>query len=158
MCRGCKSPDHPSTPSAVYASFFKVQIDTAARGSAMLPLLQRRLGIHFQFQAAQRIAQYRIEELCVHSQGDDWMMKIDRMDQTKTNLPCLWQLLHTPLFKLGARLVASIIGSRWSGTGTDIHYLLRSNFEDFKHGADTQCSVILENLLYAALKAERLPK
>ena len=40
---------------------------------------------------------------------------------------------------------------------TDVQFLLRSNFEDVSHGADTQCSVILENLHTIARKAGRLP-
>ena len=137
--------------------FFKLQIDSAQRGSAALSLLKSRLGMHFQFQAAQRLCQDRVEEACAQSQGDLWMMKIDRMDQSKTILPAIWALLPSPLFKLGERLVTSVIGSRWSGTGTGVHYLLRNNFEDFSPGADTQCSVVLENLLYVGMKAGRLP-
>ena len=139
-------------------TFFKLQIDSAARGSPSLLILKSRLGKHFQFQAAQRLVQDNVEERAAQSHGDLWMMKIDRMDQTKSILPAMWALLRSPLFKLGERLVTSIVGSRWSGTGTDVHYLLRSNFEDFSHGADTQCSVILENLMYVGAKAGRLPK
>ena len=134
------------------------QIDSTRRGDATLHLLKSRLGIHFKFQAAQRLAQDRVEEKCAQSQGDLWMMKIDRMDQTKTILPMIWPLSHTPLFKLGERLVTSIIGSKWTGTGTNIHWLMRSNFADFPHDGNTQCSAILDNLHDVALAAGRLPK
>ena len=152
------NPKHSQQSKCGVCSFFKLQIDQAPRGSDTLVLLKQRLGVHFQFQAAQRLCQDRVEEACAQSGGDMWMMKIDRMDHTKTMLPSIWAMSRTPMMKHGNRLKTSVIGSRFSGTGTDVDHLLTTNFEDFSHGADTQFSVILENLVYVAERAKRLPK
>jgi len=139
-------------------SFLKQEIDTTARGSHAVELLKNRLGRHFDFQAAQRICQDRLEEKCVQSDGLNWFMKIDRMDHTKSTLPCIWALMPTALFKTGERLVTSVIGSKWSGPKSPIQYLMRTNFEDYSHGADTQCSAILQNLHLMAKSSNSLPE
>ena len=147
----------PSQTKCGICAYFACQMDLAKRNSPTMTFLRNRLGQPFSFQAAQRLVQDRIEEKSNQSEGRVWFMKIDRMDQVKTTLPEVWTLRASSLMKLGARLVTSIIGSKWSGT-QNLHYLLRSNFLDFRHGADTQCSAILENLHYVATQTGSLPE
>jgi len=78
------------------------------------------------------------------------------MDQSKTSLPSIWSLKATAFFRDGERLVTSIIGSKWSGPLCGIKHLLRTNFEDYKHGADTQCSALLQNLHLVARTSGQL--
>ena len=62
-------------------------------------VLRERLGQHFDFQAAQRLAHGRVEEECAQSGGRKWLMIIDKMDQKKTVVPTIWSQLATPLFR-----------------------------------------------------------
>ncbi len=120
--------------------------------------LKDRLGSHFQFQSAQRLAQGRLEEQCQQSGGAQWFMKIDKMDQKKTVTPTVWSQLATPLFKdLSKRFVTGLIGSMWHGTLRTSHHL-RSVFEDCLHGAEMQCSAILCNLHEIAREEGHLPQ
>ena len=77
--------------------YLKLLIDQTPRDQAPLrDALRARLGAHFQFQAAQRLAQGRQEEECAQSEGKTWLMKIDKMNQKKTVTPTLWSQLATP--------------------------------------------------------------
>lgn len=116
-----------------------------------------RLGLHFEFQAAQRLAHARVEEECAQSGGQKWLMVIDKMDQNKTIVPTVWSQLSTPLFKdPDRRIIAGVIGSMWYGTKKTTH-LLRTVFQDCSHGAETQSSTILQNLHNVALEEGHLP-
>ena len=116
----------------------------------------QRLGQHFAFQSAQRLAQGRIEEECKQSNGRKWFMKIDKMDQSKTILPTIWSQVRAPILKLGERVVTGIIGSMWDGpTHTDV--LVRTQLEDMSHGAEAQCSCALMNLHHVARQEGHLP-
>ena len=118
--------------------YLKLQIDLCARGdSVLIQMYTARLGRHFDFQAAQRLVENRVEEKCNQSGGLRWFMHIDKMDQKKSILPSMWAMLSTPLFKLGDRLVAGLIGSMWHGT-KHTQVLLRSVFEDMIQGANMQ--------------------
>ena len=61
--------------------------------------LKDRLGRHFDFQAAQRLAHGRVEDEAVQSAGEHWLTLIDKMDQRKTVMPSVWSQLRTPLLK-----------------------------------------------------------
>lgn len=95
------------------------------------------MGRHFDFQAAQRLVEGRIEEMCNQSGGTRWFMHIDKMDQKKSILPSIWAMLSTPMFKTGDRLVSGLIGSMWHGTKVT-QVLIRSVFEDMLQGANMQ--------------------
>ena len=64
----------------------------------MRSALQARLGDHYEFQAAQRLADNRLEEECAHSGGAKCLMLIDKMDQQKTVCPTIWSQLSTRIF------------------------------------------------------------
>ena len=51
---------------------------------ALRERLKYRLGLHFDFQAAQRLALGRVEEEAAQSGGAHWCMLIDKMDQRNT--------------------------------------------------------------------------
>lgn len=117
-----------------------------------------RLGRHFEFQAAQRLAHARVEEDCAQSGGQKWLMVIDKMDQKKTIVPTVWSQLPTPLFKdPDRRIIAGVIGSMWYGTAKTTHHL-RTVFTDCSHGAEMQSSAILWNLHAIAQEEGHLPK
>jgi hypothetical protein len=118
--------------------------------------LKGRLARHWGFQAAQRLQQGRLEEAAASSGGRVWFMKVDKMDQQKCVLPCVWGLLRTPLFKLGERLQVSVIGAHWSGPrSTEWH--IRTAFDDTAHGSEMQCSAVLQNLHEMCLKEQTVP-
>ena len=119
--------------------------------------MQRRLGQHFEFQAAQRLAQNRLEEECAQSGGKKWFMKTDKADQSKTKLPTVWSQLATSFFKEGDRIVTGIIGSMWHGLLGMTHHV-RTVFEDCSHGSEMQCSHILLNLHEAVVAEGHLPE
>ena len=120
--------------------------------------LLARLGAHFQFQGAQRLAQGLLEEEADQSQGRKWFMKIDKMDQNKTVTPTIWSQLSTPFFKdLEKRLITGMIGSKWNGT-LNTHHHMRSVFADCTHGSEMQCSAILVNFWAVAMEEGHLPE
>ena len=64
--------------------YLKVQIDKVPRGlESIREGYIRRLGEHYRFQEAQRLAQARVEEACAQSAGRKWFMKMDKADQKK---------------------------------------------------------------------------
>ncbi len=70
--------------------YLRLLIDQTPRDQEpMRCALQARLGDHYEFQAAQRLAHSRLEEDCAHSGGAKWFMLIDKMDQTKTVCPTI---------------------------------------------------------------------
>ncbi len=139
--------------------YLKLMIEQTPRNQEPLrQALKDRLGSHFRFQSAQRLAQGRVEEECAQSGGSKWFMKIDKMDQKKAVTPTVWSQLATPLFKdLDRRLVTGLIGSMWHGTVHTTHHL-RTVFEDCQHGSEMQCSAVLMNLHYVALQEGHLPE
>ena len=137
--------------------YLKNQMDLCPRANqSLLNALRQRLGKHFQFQSAQRVRVDAIMERCRQSNGTQWFFTIDKMDQTATICPTFWSLLSSPLFKLGTRLVCGVVGSEWSGPFRS-QMLLRSVFQDMTGGSETQCSIVLTNLLHIATKEGRLP-
>ena len=139
-------------------TYLKHQLDLTPRSQpTLMEALKQRLGAHFAFQSAQRLAETRIEEICDKSQGRHWIMHIDKMDQTTTILPQVWSLSASPLMKLGARLVAGVIGSMWHGPRqTQFH--ARTVFEDCQHGSNMQISAALLNLHEVARREGHLPE
>ena len=131
-------------------TFMQLQMDMCPRSNGLLlQSLRRRLGVHFRFQSSQRVKVDEILEIARQSCGKVWAFTIDKMDQTTTVLPSVWSLLSSPIMKLGARLVVGIVGSEWAGP-MQTQMLLRSVFQDLSGGSETQCSIVLTNLLHVA--------
>ena len=81
-------------------NFILLLIDQTPRGQELLRQAFRyRLGSHFEFQGAQRLAHNRIEESCEQSEGRKWFMLIDKMNQATTVCPSIWTQLSTQLFE-----------------------------------------------------------
>ena len=121
-------------------------------------VLRERLGQHFDFQAAQRLAHGRVEEECAQSGGRKWLMIIDKMDQKKTVVPTIWSQLATPLFKdPERRFITGLIGLMWFGTAQIMHHV-RTVFNDCQHGSEMQSSTILQNLHKVAVGEGLLPE
>ena len=98
--------------------YLRLLIDQTPREQvALRGALQTRLGDHYEFQAAQRFADNRLEEECANSGGAKWFMLIDKMDQQKTVCPTIWSQLATKMFQdKEKRLVTGLVGSMWFGT------------------------------------------
>jgi hypothetical protein len=127
--------------------YLKLLIEQTPRDQcALRERLKDRLGLHFDFHAAQRLALGRVEEEVAQSGGAHWCMLIDKMDQRKTVVPCVWSQLATPLFKeVDKRLVTGLNGSMWFGTTQTTHHR-RAVFDDCQHGAEMQSNTFLWNL------------
>ena len=120
--------------------------------------LKDRLGQHFDFQAAQRLALGREEEDAAQSEGSHWCTLVDKMDQRKSVVPSVWSQLSTPLFKdVDRRLVTGLIGSMWFGTLQTTHRL-RTLFDDCMHGAEMQSSSLMWDLHQVAMDEGHLPR
>ena len=139
--------------------YFKMLIEQCPREEHDIrEFLKDRLGCHFDFQAAQRLAHGRVEEEAVQSAGEHWLTLIDKMDQRKTVVPSVWSQLRTPMFKeLDQRLVTGLIGSMWFGPSRTSHHI-RTVCDDCMHGAEMQSSSLLLNLHQVAMKEGHLPK
>ena len=139
--------------------YLRLLIDQTPRDQVHLrSALQARLGDHYDFQAAQRLAELRLEEECVHSGGRKWFMLIDKMDQQKTVCPTIWSQLATKMFAdKEKRLVAGLVGSMWFGTRRVMNHV-RTVFNDCGHGSEMQSSVILQNLHEVAMHEGHLPE
>ena len=139
--------------------YLRLLVDQTPRDQALLrQTLQTRLGDHFAFQAAQRLAHGRLEEECDQSGGKKWMMLIDKMDQNKTICPTIWSQLATRLWQdRDKRLVTGLIGSMWFGTRRFRQHV-RTTWDDCEHGSEMQSSAILENLCDAASEEGHLPE
>ena len=132
-------------------SYLRMQIDMCPRNDKiLLDALTERAGQHFAFQSAQRLCDLREEEACKHSDGKDWHMHIDRMDQSTTILPSIPSQVNSPWFREG-RLKCSVIGSYWNGP-IKSDYAIRTCFDDFKTGSNNQISAVLQNFHSAAVK------
>ena len=118
---------------------------------ALRSALQARLGDHYEFQAAQRLADHRLAEECVHSGRAKWCMLIDKIDQQTTVCPATWFQLSTMLFQdQDKRLATGLIGSMWFGTGQVVNHV-RTVLNDCSHGAEMQSSAILQHLHEVAM-------
>ena len=139
--------------------YLRLLIDQTPRDQESLrQALQTRLGDHFAFQAAQRLAHARVEEECEQSGGQKWIMLIDAMDQNKTICPAIWSRLSTRLFQEHEkRLITGLIGSLWFGTRNTRQHV-RTPFGDCSHGSEMQCSAILENLCDVSVAEGHLPQ
>jgi hypothetical protein len=132
-------------------SYLRMQIDMCPRSDKiLLDALTERAGQHYAFQSAQRLCDLRDEEACKHSDGKDWHMHIDRMDQTTTIIPSIPSQVNSAWFREG-RLKCSVIGAYWNGP-IKSDYAIRTCFDDFKTGSNNQISAVLQNFHSAAVK------
>ena len=69
-----------------------------------------RLGRHYQFAAAQRLALSYLWVQAAQDPKEVTLMSIDKMDQSKTMIPRVHSLLKTQIMKAEGRLVVGLVG------------------------------------------------
>ncbi len=135
--------------------YLKMLIASATDARVRQALLLR-LGAHYDFQAAQRIAMSSIFRQSERDAANLLAISWDKMDQLKTIIPRVRQLANTNFFKTGSRLVVGLIGVL--APGVFQRPLFYAIFEDQRHGADMIVVVMIDVLWEAARIMGRLPK
>ena len=126
-------------------------LDAGVRNQVLI-----RLGQHYDFQAAQRIAMQNIVRQSEVDPTDLLCVSWDKMDQAKTIVPRVAELANTQFMKGGARLVVSLIGVLIPALHSrPIFYTV---LEDFKHGADMIGGLLVDVLLEAVGAMGVLPR
>ena len=128
----------------------------AAINSAQRQMFISRLGRHYQFAAAQRLALSYLWVQAAQDPKEVTLMSIDKMDQSKTMIPRVHSLLKTQIMKAEGRLVVGLVGVILPGIFRQPHVI--TVFEDVPHGGDLQASIILETLMMVRLQLGTLPK
>ena len=82
---------------------------------------------------------------------------MDKMDQTKTNIPFVHTLRSTPLMRTGHVMVIGLVGCVWTGTPQD-DLTVTTLWEDGKHGGNSQSSLILKNLHAKVCQSQVCPE
>ena len=115
-----------------------------------------RLGEHYDFQAAQRIAMNAMIAASERDPTELFVVSWDKMDQAKTIVPRVKALANTLFFKSGHRLVVSMIGClapcAWQRP------LFYTVFEDQTHGGNMIASLLVDVLLEATSTIGTLPR
>ena len=102
-------------------------------------------------------------------------VQVDKMDQSKTNLPCVHSMClgmvwpdkssrrcpllrrTTPLMKTGYLLVVGLVASIWSGTPAD-DLTFTTVWEDHTHGGNMQASLLLMNFHSKCMQTNSVPE
>ncbi|CAK0832316.1 unnamed protein product [Prorocentrum cordatum] len=125
--------------------------DASVRHSVLL-----RLGEHYDFQAAQRIAISNIFEQSMKDPTKLIAVSWDKMDQLKTIVPRVQALSHTSFQKQGARIVVALFGVHapclWKRP------LFYTVFKDREQGSDMVVGILWDVLLEAARSQGVLPR
>ena len=138
--------------------YLKDQIDRCPRNNTLLDAFGGRLGRHFDFQSAQRLAMDQIGEKCNQSGGRCWIIKIDKMVQNARWLPLICAMMNSVFFRDDSRVQIGLIGSWWSGLVSSAPIHIRTVFDECEHGSEMQFSTLILNL-WEKVKAEgRVPE
>ena len=148
-------------PCGIFSScglcdFLKMMIQTARDNSVKEQLLLT-LGSHFEFQGAQRTFLDNLFQESIRDPTQLLLIGWDKMDQSKTILPRVRALVNTPFHKQGDRLVTSLI-CVWSPALFNNRPLLYTIMEDFQHGSNMICSLLVDTLCDAAQILGCLPR
>ena len=139
--------------------YLKWLIDQTPRTKRdVMQMYLARLGQHFDFQSAQRLAVARVEEICRQSGNTKWLMIIDKMDQNAAKLPTEWRMVRSAFFKEGDRLQMSLNGACFFGPLKSAEVLIRTMHEDFQHGSNMQASTFLLNFHNRAMQEGVIPE
>jgi len=115
-----------------------------------------KLGQHYEFQSAQRVAMSSLFADSERNPADILAMGWDKMYQAKTILPRVKALANTQFQKGGARLVAHLVGvlapAVWP---RPVFYTV---FENQVQGADMICSLMIDVLAEAFVAQKCLPR
>ena len=137
-----RAPSGPFTHCSI-CEYLKMLI-AATVDATLRSALVVRLGNHYDFQAAQRIAMSNLFRASERDPLEMMAVAWDKMDQQKTIIPRVCSLASTSFFKGGPRIVMSLIGVLAPGLWK--HPLLYSVFPDCVHGGNMCASMMLEML------------
>ena len=121
--------------------FLKMMIASAA-DKVLKDNLNLRLGEHFQFQGAQRVAMSNIFRESETDPDEILAFSWDKMDQAKTVVPRIVALANTQFMKGAPRLVVSLVGVL--APGLSQRPLVYTILEDQVHGADMIASLMVD--------------
>ena len=115
-----------------------------------------KLGQHYEFQSAQRIAMANIFADSERNPSEVLVIGWDKMDQAKTILPRVKALSNTQFQKGGTRLIVHLIGvlapAVWSRP------LFYTVFENQVQGSDMICSLLMDVLAETVAQQGSLPR
>lgn len=126
-----------------------------AKDNYVKDVLLRKLGQHYEFQAAQRMAMSLLFADSERCPREVLAIGWDKMDQAKTILPRVKALANTQFQKGGARLVVHLIGVHSPLWHRPVFYTV---FENQVQGADMICSLMVDVLTEATDRLRCLPR
>ena len=115
-----------------------------------------RLGRHYAFAAAQRLALSNLWAEASANPREVALISIYKMDQSKTMIPRMHGMLKTQIMKAEGRLVVGLVGVIIPGIFKQPHVI--TVFEDGPSGGEMQSSIIFETLMMIRLQLGTLPK
>lgn len=149
-----RSPQGPFTHCGL-CDYMKMLI-SSTEDKQMKHLLTMRLGEHYDFQSAQRVAISNIFAESERAPDELFACSWDKMDQAKTMVPRVKSLANTNFLKTGSRIVVSLIGcyapAIWKRP------LFYTIFEDMQQGGDMIGSLMLDVVLEATAVLKTMPK
>ncbi len=149
-----RAPSGPFTHCGL-CDFMRLLIGST-KEAGMKHQLLLRLGDHYAFQAAQRIAISNIFAESQRDPGELLAIGWDKMDQAKNIIPRVKSLANTQFMKGGSRLVVSLIGVLCPAiTQRPMFYTV---LEDQVQGSDMICSLFIDVLLEAVGSLGQLPR
>lgn len=149
-----RTPSGPFTHCGL-CDFMKLLIGST-HDAGMKHELILRLGDHYEFQAAQRVAVSTVFAESTRNPREILAFAWDKMDQAKNIIPRVKSLANTQFMKGGTRLVVSLVGVLCPGiTQRPIFYTV---FEDQVQGSNMICSLLIDCLLEAVGAIGCLPR
>lgn len=118
--------------------------------------LNQRLGQHFQFQGAQRVAMSNVFRESEADPDETLAFSWDKMDQAKTIVPRIAALASTQFMKGAPRLVVSLVGVL--APGLSPRPLVYSILEDQAHGGDMIASLMVDLVQEAVAARGVMPR
>ena len=149
-----RTPSGPFTRCGV-CEYLKMLLGKAS-DTSLRSILLARLGSHYDFQSAQRIAMTNLFRESERDPHELMAVAWDKMDQQKTIIPRVAALAHTAFQKSGQRLVMSLIGvlapALWQAP------LVYTIFPDCPHGGNMCASMMIEMLCQIHSRLAGLPR
>ena len=149
-----RSPTGPFTHCGL-CDFLKMMIGST-HDPGMRHMVLMRLGEHYDFQAAQRLAMNNIFADSTRNPSEVLAVAWDKMDQAKNIIPRVKALANTQFMKGGARIVVSLVGVLIPGVSHRPWFY--TVFEDQQQGSDMICSLMIDVLLEAVGVLGQLPR
>ena len=149
-----RTPSGPFTRCGV-CEYLKMLLGKAS-DTSLRSILLARLGSHYDFQSAQRIAMTNLFRESERDPRELMAVAWDKMDQQKTIIPRVAALAHTAFQKSGQRLVMPLTGvlapALWQAP------LVYTIFPDCPHGGNMCASMMIEMLCQIHSRLAGLPR